>query len=69
MPPVTVAVKVTGMPTDGLMLAVKLATSVCGETTTVAEPEAVMALESVTVKDSVFEPLEGSVRLIVPVPV
>ena len=69
MPPDNVAVKVTGMPTDGLAPAVKVATSVCGETTTVAEPEAVTAFESVTVKDSVFEPLEGSVRLIVPVPV
>ncbi len=36
---------------------------------TVAEPEALTAFASVTVKDSVLEPLVVSVRLIDPVPV
>jgi len=36
---------------------------------TLAEPEALIVFESVTVNDSVFVPLVGSVRLKVPVPV
>ncbi len=38
-------------------------------TLTVAEPDALTAFASVTVNDSVFVPLVGSVLLIVPVPV
>ena len=47
---------------------VTVTTSGCAATLTVAEPEALTALASVTVKVSVLEPFAGSVRLKVPVP-
>ena len=70
VPPVTVAVKVITVPTVGLAgVKVTLADRGWPPTVTVAEPEALTALLSVTVKDSVFVPLVGSVLLMVPVPV
>ena len=44
-------------------------TSGCAATLTLADPEALAALASVTVKDSVLVPLVASVLLKVPVPV
>jgi len=57
VPPVTVAVKVTGLPTVGLALTVKLAASASGATLTVCDDVVVAALPSVTVNVTVFEPL------------
>src|SRR5712691_4724086 len=48
---------------------VTVTTSAVPWTLTAADPEALAALPSVTVKDSVLDPLDVSVRLKVPVPV
>ncbi len=70
VPPVTVAVKVIDVPTEGVAgLNVKLATIGWPPTVTVADPEALAELASVTVNDSVLVPLVASVLLRVPVPV
>jgi len=68
--PEAVTVQLKGLPTVTPEVGhVALATSGVPWTLTVAEPEALAALLSVTVNDSVFMPLVGSVLLIVPVPV
>ena len=57
VPPVAVAVKVTGLPTVGLALTVKLAARAKGLIVTVADAEAVAAFESVAVTLIVLLPL------------
>jgi len=70
VPPLTVAVKVIDCPTSGAVgVNVKLAVIGWPPTLTVAEPDALTVFASVTVNDSVFVPLVGSVLLRVPVPV
>ena len=57
VPPVTVAVNVTGLPTVGLALTVKLAESGSGAIVTVWVDVVVAAFPSVTVRVTVFGPL------------
>ena len=70
VPPVAVTVQLNGLPAVTPLVGHETVT-VTGwaATVTLAEAEALAAFASVTVKDSVFVPLVGSVRLIVPVPV
>jgi len=56
VPPVTVAVKVTGLPTVGLALTVKLAARASGATLIVWLDVATAVFASVTVSVTVFEP-------------
>jgi hypothetical protein len=57
VPPVTVAVNVTGLPTVGLELTVKLVARANGLIVTVADLLFVAALPSVTVTEIVLLPL------------
>ena len=57
VPPVTVAVNVTGLPTVGLALTVKLAARGSGATLTVWDEVPVAVLMSVIVTVTVFAPL------------
>jgi len=57
VPPVTVAVKVTGLPTVGLALTVKVTVGGVPATLIVCDDVVVAALISVTVRVTVFEPL------------
>ena len=56
VPPVTVAVKVTGLPTVGLALTVKLAARAAALIVTVADLVFVAELPSVTVTEMVLLP-------------
>ena len=70
LPPVADTVQLNGLPVvTPLVGHDTVTTRGWPPTLTVADPEALIVLESVTVNDSVFEPLVGSVLLIVPVPV
>ena len=69
VPPVTVAVKVTGLPTVGLELTVKLAARAAALIVTVADLVFVAELPSVTVTLIVLLPfVEYVVEKLVPVP-
>ena len=69
-PPVAVTVQLNGLPAVNPVVGQDtVTTSGCAATLTVAEPEALAPLASITVNDSVFVPLVGSVLLNVPVPV
>jgi len=70
VPPVAVTVQSNGLPTVIPIVGHDtVATSGCPFTVTVAVLKAVTPFASVTLKDSVFVPLTGSVLLRVPVPV
>jgi len=70
VPPAAVTVQLNALPAVTPVVGQDtVTTSGWAATTTLAVPEALMVLESVTVNDSVFVPLVGSVLLIVPVPV
>src|SRR5881409_2804888 len=70
LPPVAVTVQLNGLPAVRPDVGhVAVTTSGWAATLTLADPEALTALASVTVNDSVLVPFVGSVLLIVPVPV
>jgi len=69
VPPLAVAVNVTGLPCVGLELMLKLTDKGIGETKTVALPDALDPFASTTVKDSILEPFPDSSTLKLPVPV
>ncbi len=70
LPPVAETVQLNGLPAVTPDVGhVAVTVSGWAATLTVAEPEALAVLASVTVNDSVLEPFVGSVLLKVPVPV
>jgi len=71
VPPVALTVQLNGLPDVGAAVEPHDTVTIngCGTTVTLAEPEAVTPLASVTLKDSVNTPFTDSVTLNVPVPV